>query len=155
LDWSAPSGYTDTPFVMRDGRVMVAGCLRLVRLAAVLLPLIVLFGSRSALAAPAVYTSDFINDANRSHFNGFEAVPATANTFFGPSWTEDHIRVEQVNGKSGPQITYSFTSTYGFNGERSWYPDGGDFGYTRIMLDDGSPFDSIDFRRGSGGGETE
>ena len=86
-------------------------------------------------AAIQIHSIDFIADANRSHFNGFESIPTSSLHYTGGSgpYVEDTISVQQINGDSGNSIwtSYSFP---GSQGSFDWYPDGGDFGYTQLSL---------------------
>ncbi|MBL8699870.1 MAG: hypothetical protein JNK67_15940 [Alphaproteobacteria bacterium] len=73
--------------------------------------------------------------------NDFELAPAIlVNT-----WAQDGIRVTQVAGSG----VIWLASGLG-NGTRSWYPDSGDDGWTRITLDSGNNFDAVSFFGGSG-----
>ena len=105
-----------------------------------------------AQATPVVYTSDFIADGDRSHFNGFESIPNDGVHFTGGSgpYTEDTISVRQVNGDPGNDIWVTSNFWSGFQGSRGWYPDGGDSGYTEITLAGGGDFQSVGFNYGSG-----
>jgi hypothetical protein len=100
----------------------------------------------SLCQAISTHSSDFIADGTRTHFNGFEGMPIT--TTGAPLYIESNIRVEQING-DGNDI-WTLYSTWGPQGSRSWYPNGGDNGYTRITMADGSEFGDIGFLRGSG-----
>ena len=103
-------------------------------------------GLASTCPAISTHTTDFIADGTRTYFNGFEGMPATSSA--APSYTEDSIRVDQING----QVNDIWTgyASWGVQGSRSWYPNAGDFGYTRITLSDGSDFGDVGFLRGSG-----
>jgi hypothetical protein len=102
-------------------------------------------GTQQAQAI-TIYTTDFINNAERTNFNGFEGLPDT--TTFGSIYTEDNITVEQVNGyENNIWTTYQF---WGAEGSRSWYPNGGDVGYTKITRQDNSDFQNIGLLIGSG-----
>lgn len=106
----------------------------------------------TTVQAAAVYSTDFIPDATRTNFNGFEGV--TFDAIYGQThatYTEGGIRVTQVNEKStNPQLTLATTfMSPGFEGNRSWY-SGGDNGYTSIQLENGSDFQSVGFLRGTG-----
>ena len=114
----------------------------------------VLLGISSiAQAGPIVHTNDFIPDATRSHFNGFENIPHDAGSMFtggnGP-YTEDIIQVEQVNGDPGNDIYTGILGWTGFEGNRGWYANGGDFGYTEITLEGGLEFQNVGLNYGSG-----
>ncbi len=104
-----------------------------------------------SLAIPIVHTSDFIDDATRSHFNSFESIPSTNGMYNGGSgpYIEDGIRVEQINGDAGDSILVNYDPG-GRDGRYSWYPIGGDRGYTQISLASGLDFDDVGFLIGSG-----
>jgi hypothetical protein len=102
----------------------------------------------SICQAISTQSTDFIADGTRTHFNGFEGLPNTASA--PPLYIEDSIRVEQINGE-GNDIWSVYTG-WGAEASRAWYPNGGDYGYTRITLSDGSEFGDIGFLRGSGNG---
>ncbi|NRF72412.1 hypothetical protein HLB44_36225 [Aquincola sp. S2] len=105
---------------------------------------VALLGSTNA--NPILHTSDFIQNSQRLHFNGFEGLHATGS--YGGPYVEDLIRVEQVFGR--PNSIASIYMPVGFEGARSWYANGGDHGYTRITLSDGSDFYGIGLLRGTG-----
>ncbi len=98
----------------------------------------------STLQAATVITSDTIN--NPDHFAGFENLPAT--TSYGASHTEDNILIEQINGNLNKIATSS--ERPGQEGVRSWYPWGGDRGYTKITRADGGDIEAIGLLRSSG-----
>lgn len=94
-------------------------------------------------AMPVLNTSDFINAGNLTNFNGFENIPNDG-TFFtgGPGpYIEDGIKVEQINADTGNDIWVTLGS---MEGSFSWYPNGGDNGYTQISKDDGTDFSAIE-----------
>jgi hypothetical protein len=101
-----------------------------------------------------VYTIDFIDDAHRTNFNSFEGLPATPPLVAG-LYIEDGVRVEQM-----PFPNNTINTRWWWSGSpsdpkppdglRSWYPSGGDEGYTRITRADGSDFFNVGFMRGSG-----
>ena len=97
--------------------------------------------------AATVQTTDYI--ASPTHFNGFEGIVGGSNGDFGPTYTEDGITVTQVNGLPN-NIWTTFTSGFGGQGKYSWYPNGGDYGYTDITLQGGGQFGDISFIAGSG-----
>jgi hypothetical protein len=103
--------------------------------------------SIGAARAATVQTTDYI--ASPTHFNGFEGIGG--HTDFGPTYTEDGITVTQVNGRLN-NIWTTYTSGFGGQGDYSWYPNGGDFGYTDITLQGGGQFGDISFIAGSGFG---
>lgn len=104
-----------------------------------------------SFALPIVHTSDFIDDAARSHFNSFENISSTNGMYNGGSgpYVEDGIRVEQINGDAGDSILVNYDPG-GRDGRYSWYPIGGDRGYTQISLASGLDFDDVGFLIGSG-----
>lgn len=93
-------------------------------------------------AAAEVTLADIV--AQPSAINDFEAGPAV---LVGNTWVEQGIRVTQVNGDAPNGIWLA--SGFG-NGQRSWYPDVGDDGWTRITLDSGDNFDAVSFFGGAG-----
>ena len=84
--------------------------------------------------------------ASPGHVNGFEGDgdDITAAPF---SYIEDGIKVAQINGV---QIAKSYGASLGFPGQYSWYPNGGDYGYTEITLADGAAFTDVSLLTGSG-----
>lgn len=76
--------------------------------------------------------------------NDFEAAPGG---LIGNNWSQQGIRATQVNGD--PPNSIWTQAGFGF-GARSWYPDAGDDGWTRITLDSGENFDSASFFGGAG-----
>jgi hypothetical protein len=102
-------------------------------------------GTQKAQAI-TIYTTDFINNAERSNFNGFEGLPSTSS--FGFIYTEDGITVEQVNGEQNN--IWTIYQEWRAEGSRSWYPNGGDFGYTKITRQNNSEFQNIGLLFGSG-----
>lgn len=96
--------------------------------------------SMVAVAAPVLNTTDFI--ASPLHFNGFEAIPNDGVHFPGGAgpYSEDGLQVTQIGGDAGNDI---WVTLGGMEGRFSWYPDGGDRGYTRIALDTGADFTGI------------
>ena len=85
-----------------------------------------------SVGAVPVFTSDFIADGDRAHFNGFEGMPDT--TIHGSSYTEDSILVQQVGGAlNNIWTTCADCWQNVMDGDRAWYPNGGDNGYTSIV----------------------
>lgn len=118
--------------------------------------LLVLLGTLAggaAVAAPVVHTSDFIADATRTNFNGFEGIPNDGTFYTGGAgpYVEDGVSVEQVNGDPAPDIWVAFNPP-GKEGQFSWYPNGGDFGYTQITRAGGIDFTDVGMLVGSGFG---
>ena len=105
--------------------------------------------SIGAAQAATVRTTDHITSP--THFNGFEGISGGSNGDFGPTYTEGGITVTQVNGEANDIWTTSTLYTGG-QGNYSWYPNGGDFGYTDITLQGGGLFGDISFIAGSGFG---
>lgn len=95
--------------------------------------------SLAAAAAPVLDTSDFI--ASPTHFNGFEAIPNDGTFYTGDAgpYVEDGVRVTQIGG----QPNDIWVTLARLEGRHSWYPNGGDFGYTRIQLDSGADFAGV------------
>lgn len=109
--------------------------------------------SLSAHAAPIVHTTDFISDGSRSQFNSFENIPNDGTLYTGGSgpYVEDGISVRQINGDGGNSIWVTYNPG-GKDGAYSWYPNGGDSGYTSLSLSSGMDFGDIGFLIGSGNG---
>ena len=106
-----------------------------------------------ALAAPIVHTTDFINDTERSAFNGFEGISAPVLLTGGVTpylYVEDGIEVGQVIGNAGTDSIFAGYTSWGAQGLRAWYPNGGDEGYTFIRRQSGADFVSVGLLRGSG-----
>src|SRR5690349_15855768 len=103
----------------------------------------------AAAAQPVVHTTDFIQNANRSQFNGFESFPYGSSFYEsnGP-YVEDTISVEQIHGRRQIWLTYRWP---GNNDYYNWYPNGGDNGYTQLSLTGGVDFQDVGFNYGSGG----
>lgn len=113
-----------------------------------------LAASSMASAAPMVHLTDFINDGDRSNFNGFENIPNDGTYFTGGSgpYVEDGVSVNQVNGDAGNDIWVTYSTGGQHQGNYSWYPNGGDTGYTEIMRSGGLDFGSVGMLIGSGFG---
>ncbi|MBI5693267.1 MAG: hypothetical protein HZC55_24580 [Verrucomicrobia bacterium] len=140
--------------VLRDLRFAHSVALPVAKLVGYLAPLVFAI---AAHALPIVYSFDFISNGNRTHFNGFEAIPTDPSGPFpgqfysggsGP-YDEDGIRVQQINGDPGNSISVTPEDPHT---EHKWYPDGGDHGYTKITFADGSDFQDVGFVTFSGGG---
>lgn len=99
-----------------------------------------------------VHFSDFISDSSRSNFNGFENIPNDGTFFTGGNgpYVEDSISVQQINGDSDTWVTYNYGGQHQSN--YSWYPNGGDSGYTEITLSGGLDFSNVGMMIGSGYG---
>jgi len=126
---------------------------RLLKLAATLA---LLAHSVAGHAAPIVHTSDFIADAGRTGFNGFENL--TDWFAYGTSThTEGGIKVERTGLTRGVWTVMGSNNRTGFEGVRAWYPEAVlnypiVTGYDRITLASGAAFDSIGMLVGSGYG---
>ena len=96
--------------------------------------------------AATLHTTDFIPNTTRTNFNGFEGLPDSYN--YGSVYTEDGIKVEQVNGDQNGIATLYLG--WGSEGQKSWYPWGGDNGFTKITRQDSSDFLNLGLLRGSG-----
>lgn len=107
----------------------------------------------TAQAAITTHTTDFIADGTRSHFNGFESIPNDGLHYTGGAgpYAEGGISVQQVSGDGGNDIWVTYLPA-GTQDAHAWYPDGGDHGYTKITMTDGSDFLDVGFGVGSGGG---
>lgn len=97
----------------------------------------------AAAASPAatVHLEDIVPFAVA--VNDFELAPA----FVAATWSQQGIRATQVGGN--PANGLWMAAGFGF-GDRAWYPDGGDDGWTRLTLDSGENFNAISFFGGSG-----
>jgi len=105
----------------------------------------------AAHAAVIVHTTDFIADATRTGFNGFESIPNDGIFYTNGSgpYTEGGITVSQVNGDPGNSLWIGSNSWTGSTG-KVWYPNGGDYGYTTIKLANGASFNDVGMNVGSG-----
>jgi hypothetical protein len=95
-----------------------------------------------AAGAATVHLANIVPVA--SAINNFELAPANVAT----TWSQQGVRATQVAGDPGADAIW-LASGLG-NGFRSWYPDAGDNGWTRLTLDSGNNFDAISFFGGSG-----
>lgn len=116
----------------------------LIKLAAVA---VILLAPSAVVAAPIVHMSDFIPDGTRTHFNDFETLPNTSN--YTNSYSNGGITVTQVAGVPGNLWT-ACVSCSAHQGTRSWYPNGGDRGYTQITRTDGLDFVNMGLLAGNG-----
>ena len=116
----------------------------LVRSLAALLSFVLI--AAGAEGAPLTHSSDFIPNGSRTAFNGFEGLPISGS--FGASYSEAGILVDQINGQ--PNDIWTNFNGAAQEGARSWYPNGGDFGYTRIKLAGSAEFSDVGFLVGSG-----
>jgi hypothetical protein len=96
-------------------------------------------GSASAISSP-------------TNFNGFENLPSAGESGSIP-YTDGGIKVAYVGTAF---ITTSLTTLYGFQGNGSWYENGGGTGYTDVKLANGADFQAVQFllNSGWGGGST-
>lgn len=97
--------------------------------------------SQAAFGAPILQTSDFIAVGDRTNSVDFEPIGST--TSFGNTFTQDGVTVTQVNGELNGIWTTCGSSCWFSNNSLSWYPNGGDFGWTEITKADGSDFTNI------------
>ncbi len=104
--------------------------------------------SQPAFSAPILHTSDFINTGDRTNFVDFESIGTTAT--FGSTFTQDSVTVNQVNGATGSIWSTCSLSCWFSNNTATWYPNGGDFGWTEIVKADASDFLNIGLDLGSG-----
>lgn len=105
----------------------------------------------SAQASIIVSTTDFIDDSQRSHFNGFEQIPVSGTGHLvgvNNTYVEDTIQVQQIHGDAD-DIWPGYNTWSGAIGH-VWYPDGGDRGYTSITLSGGGEFSNVGFNYGTG-----
>ncbi len=103
-------------------------------------------GACDAAYAITLHTTDFISNTTRTNFNGFEGLPDSVN--YGSIYIEDGIKVEQVNGE--PDDIWTTFTSWGAEGQKAWYPNGGDSGFTKITRSDNSDFIDFGLLRGSG-----
>lgn len=103
---------------------------------------LVSFASGQPARAAAVHLFDAVPVADA--VNDFEAAPATV----ADAWVQQGIRVSQVQGDVGADAIW-LASGLGL-GQRSWYPDAGDNGWTRITRVDGEAFAAVSMLAGSG-----
>ena len=103
----------------------------------------------SAHAAPLLHTTDFIANANRTNLVDFEPIGNT--TTFGASFTQNGVSVNQVNGDLNG-IWTGCGGCWFSNLTLTWYPNGGDNGWTEITKADASDFSDMGLDLGSGYG---
>jgi PEP-CTERM motif len=111
-------------------------------------------------AQPTVHTADFIPDATRYGFNGFENAPTDSiGSFYdGPfPYVEGGVEVTQFATNPKPiwlkcgairASGYCF-GPIGHEGKYSWYPNGGDNGYTQITRSGNATFESVGLLAGN------
>lgn len=100
-----------------------------------------LIAASPAEAALTVQTSDFL--AGVTNYNGFEGLPATGSHDGSIPYTEDGITVEYLGSDTGIWTTHKPAE-----GVRSWYNNGGAFGYTRITFD--QDISALEFQAANG-----
>lgn len=105
--------------------------------------------TQCAVAAPTLHTTDFITPGQRTNLVDFEPIGDT--NVGAPTFTQDGVTVNQVNGE-GNDIWTSCTGCWFSNNTLSWYPNGGDFGWTEIVMANGADFNDIGVDLGSGFG---
>ena len=96
----------------------------------------------SGTHAATVHLADIV--PNPVAVNDFELAPA----FRATTWAQQGVRATQVDG-SGAADAIWLDSGLGL-GNRSWFANGGDEGWTRLTLDSGENFDAVSFFGGSG-----
>lgn len=92
--------------------------------------------------AASVHLADIV--ATPTGVMDFEDAPDLFNGAIGRN--TNGIRIQQINSDGGNDIW----SASGLGDGRSWYPSGGDDGWTRIRLVGGTNFDALSFFGGSG-----
>ncbi len=92
--------------------------------------------------AASVHLADIV--AAPSGVMDFEDAPDLFNGAIGRN--TNGIRIQQLNSDGGNDIW----SASGLGNGRSWYPDAGDNGWTRIRLVGGANFEALSFFGGSG-----
>ena len=105
----------------------------------------------SAFAAPIVHTTDFIPNNTRTALVDFETLPDSV--AFGSSFSQAGVNVNQRNGQPNDIYT-SCWSCWANIDTRSWYPNGGDNGWTELSMANGFDFDSVGMDIGSGGSQS-
>lgn len=105
--------------------------------------------SQTAFGSVILHSSDFIPTGDRTSFVDFEPIGDTDS--FGDTFTQDGVTVTQVNGQAN-DIWTNCSSCWFSNTSLSWYPNGGDNGWTEITMADSSDFSNIGLDIGSGYG---
>ena len=113
-----------------------------------ILCMLLLGASVGAAAEPVLKTGNFITSPK--YFNGFEKIKNDG-TFFtgGAVYSEGGLTVTQYQADQGNDIWVTLGNT---EGVRSWYPNGGDNGYTGIALTSGADFSEVSFLFSAWGG---
>ena len=103
--------------------------------------MVLLGASVVATAEPVLKTGNFI--VSPKYFNGFEKIK-TSGIFFsgGTVYSEGGLTVTQYQADQGNDIWVTLGNA---EGVRSWYPNGGDNGYTGIELTSGEDFSEVSF----------
>lgn len=109
------------------------------RVAAALAVCAVCAGVAGIAQAASVHLANIVPVA--AAVNDFELAPEHVVS----TWSQQGVRVTQLAGDNDIWLAAGFG-----NGSRSWYPEGGDDGWTRIGLDGGQNFDAVSFFGGSG-----
>jgi hypothetical protein len=108
--------------------------------------------SVTAFSLPTIHTADFISNADRTNFNGFENI--NESLIFTSSHTENGVKVERTGGDvDSVWTTMGADYRTGFEGLRSWYVQPRNVnqtGYDSIKLTSGASIDSIGLLVGSG-----
>jgi hypothetical protein len=86
----------------------------------------------------------------QTSFNGFENIGASYGYNGNVPYTEDGITVQQINGQGSDIWTTCNDCPLPGQGSYSWYPNGGDNGYTQISLANDANFNAISLIAGSG-----
>jgi hypothetical protein len=104
--------------------------------------LFLLASSAIASADPVLKTGSFI--VAPANFNGFEAIENDGIFYTGGAgpYSEGGISVTQYQADPGNDIWVTLGAS---EGNYSWYPNGGDHGYTGITLTSGGDFTDISF----------
>lgn len=98
------------------------------------------------ISAIDIYTSDFIPAGERDHIMNFESLPYV---YYSCTYAEDGITITQ---SMDCNIWSEYWMSNCQEGAHIWYPNGGDYGYTKLEMTDGSDFYDIGFCSGSGNG---
>lgn len=100
-----------------------------------------------AHAAPTLNLTDFI--ASPSYATSFEDIPNNGAHYTGGLvYTTDNIKIEQVDGDP---VAHIWINRGGMEGANSWYPNGGDSGYTSISTQSGQEMEGLSFLVRTGG----
>lgn len=106
--------------------------------------------STSAYGIPVLHTTDFIANGSRTNLVDFETLPASGvGGSAPPNFTQDGVNVDQING-DGDDIWSACSSSCWFsNTSLTWYPNGGDNGWTEITRVGGIDFADVGLDLGS------